>query len=117
MLIIPMDRKVSESIRAGVPMLAVLMDHRETLLVMLSHSKGLSITIAEEFTAIRSSAVITRSAAITRSAVIAKSAAVAKPTVIEAFHTIAAVATAARYSTFGLAANSGSPEELIALPG
>ena len=35
MLIILMDRKVAVSIMAGVLMLAVLMDHIETLLVML----------------------------------------------------------------------------------
>ena len=97
MLIILMGHKVAESTMAGVLMLAVLMDHRETLLVMQSHSKDQSIV--EAFTAIRSSATTEASAII------------AKATVV------ATAATTVKYSTSVPAAITGSPGGLIAPPG
>ena len=96
MLIILMDRKVAVSIMAGVLMLAVLMDHIETLLVMLSHFEGRSIVQA--FAAIRSFANTKASAII----VIAPA--------------IATVATTARYFVVAPAAITGSPGGLIAPP-
>ena len=96
MLIILIDRKVAESTMAEVLMLTVLMDHRETLLVMQSHSKDQSIV--EAFTAIRSS-VTTEASAI-----------IAKATVVTA------AATAVKYSTSVPAAITGSPGGLIAPP-
>lgn len=95
MLIILMDRKVFISIMAGVLVLAILKDHRETLLVMLLHSKGRSIV--KVFIAIGSSAAIV------------KFAIVAEAT------TIATVAAAARYSASAPVASIGSPAGLIAL--